>query len=62
MKSSTEDESETETNSGVEFPGESIEPILGAATNLEDDTLEDSTLVVEVSEENFPFAFKYRRG
>ena len=28
-----------EINSGVEFPGDSLEPILGAATNIADDTL-----------------------
>jgi hypothetical protein len=33
------EDSEVETNSGVEFPGESLEPLIGVATNLEDEEL-----------------------
>ena len=44
----------------VDFPGESIEPILGAATTLEDDTLDESYLVVEVkSDPDTPFVFTF---
>ena len=46
-----------ELNSGVEFPGESLEPYT-TAQNLEDDTLEDSYVIVEVREsEHLSFAF-----
>jgi hypothetical protein len=50
-------------NSGVTFPGESIEPILGAATNLEDDTLDESYLVVEIKPDpDTPFAFSFKNN
>ena len=48
-----------ELNSGVEFPGDSIEPILGAGTTIGDDTLTDSVIVIEVAHDESPFAFKY---
>ena len=44
----TDDDPETEVNSGVAFPGDSLEPLLGAATTLEDDSLEESIVTVEV--------------
>ena len=34
-----EEDENLELNSGVEFPGDSLEPILGAATNIADDNL-----------------------
>ena len=37
-----------EVNTGIEFPGESLEPYLSASTNLEDDTLENAHLVIEI--------------
>lgn len=37
-----------ETNSGVKFPGDSLEPILNLKATLKDDTLEDSVVVVEI--------------
>jgi hypothetical protein len=47
-----------EKNSGIAFPGESLEPILGAATNIGDDTLDEAVLVVEVKpNKTSPFAF-----
>lgn len=47
-----------ELNSGVEFPGESLEPYLSTGQNLENDTLEDSYVIVEVREsEHLSFAF-----
>ena len=57
-----EDDSETETNSGVAFPGESIEPLTGAATTLEDDSLEDSVVTVEVIRGNDSFAFTFKKN
>lgn len=59
MKEENED---LELNSGVEFPGESLEPILGAATNIGDDTLTDASLVVEIADNNSPFAFKFLKN
>jgi len=47
-----------EYNSGVEFPGESLEPYIMTSSNLEDDTLSDSYLVVEFREDvQLQFAF-----
>jgi len=40
---------EIENNTGIEFPGESLEAILNLPTNIGDDNLEDSELVVELS-------------
>ena len=60
MKS--EEDSETEVNSGVNFPGDSLEPLIGAATTLEDDSLEDSVITVEVIRGNDPFAFTYKKN
>lgn len=59
MKEESED---LELNSGVEFPGESLEPILGAATSIGDDTLSDSSLIVEIADRGSPFAFKFRKN
>jgi hypothetical protein len=39
-----------EYNSGVEFPGESLEPYISSSSNLEDDTLSDSHVIVEFRE------------
>ena len=48
-----------EYNSGVEFPGESIEPIL--TISLEDDILYESCLIVEVNDDPVAnrFAFQF---
>lgn len=49
-----------ETNSNVEFPGESLEPFMMTASTLEDDTLENSHLIVEIrdlSTGKFAFSF-----
>lgn len=35
-------DSDLEYNSGVEFPGESLEPYLSTSSNLEDDQLQDA--------------------
>lgn len=52
-----------EKNSGVNFPGESVEPILGAATNVGDDTLEEAYLVVEyVAKKEDKFAFSFLKN
>jgi len=49
-----------EQNSNVEFPGESLEPFLSTASTLEDDTLENSYIIVELrdtAEKGFAFRF-----
>ena len=46
----TEVEPDVEENSNVEFPGESLEPFLKTGQNLEDDTLENSYLIVELKD------------
>lgn len=57
------DDHDLEKNSGVVFPGESIEPMLGAATNIGDDTLEDAILVVEYTEsKEEAFAFQFLKN
>jgi hypothetical protein len=60
MDDSKEVNPDLEKNSGIIFPGESLEPILGAATNVGDDTLEEAILVVECvasKEDKFAFSF-----
>jgi hypothetical protein len=37
-----------EANSGVEFPGDTLEPFISTPQNLEDDTLENSVVIVEL--------------
>lgn len=39
---------EIEVNSGVEFPGETLEPFASTPQTLEDDTLEGAVVIVEV--------------
>lgn len=54
---------EYEINSGVEFPGESIEPYYSTSSNLEDDLLNEAILVVEYREsEHLSFAFNFRKN
>lgn len=53
-----ESDPELEENSGVDFPGESLEPFLKTAQTLEDDTLEAAHLVVEYKDRD-SFAFKF---
>jgi len=52
-----------EYNSGVEFPGDSLEPYYSTSSVLEDDTLNDSHVIVEFREsEHLKFAFQYRKN
>jgi len=47
-----------EINSGVEFPGESLEPYYSTSSNLEDDALNEAVVIVEYREsEHLKFAF-----
>ena len=53
-----EGEEDIEPNSGVEFPGESLEPYISTSSVLEDDTMLDGIIVVEFREsvhEKFAF-------
>lgn len=50
-----------EVNSGIEFPGESLEPFILTASTLEDDTLENSHVIVEVNDSG-SFAFKFTKN
>ena len=51
---------DVEVNSGVEFPGESLEPFISTASTLEDDTLENSHVIVEIKDvATGQFAFKF---
>ena len=55
-----QNETNLELNSGVKFPGESIEPLIGAATNLEDDTFDEGVLVIEYKlNKASDFAFQF---
>ena len=48
-----------EINSGVEFPGDSLEPFTMTASVLEDDTLENSFVIIEVKDtSSFSFSFQ----
>jgi hypothetical protein len=48
MNDESQRDPDLEVNSGVEFPGETLEPFISTSQNLEDDTLESSVVVVEV--------------
>jgi hypothetical protein len=54
-KEDTKDEN-VEENSGVDFPGESVEPFLLCGTTVNDDILDNCILAVEVKNED-KFAF-----
>lgn len=59
---STNDE-DLEYNSGVEFPGNTLEPYYATPQNLEDDTLNDAVVIVEFREkDHLKFAFQYRKN
>jgi hypothetical protein len=53
-----ESEEDIEPNSGVEFPGESLEPYISTSSILEDDNMFEGVIVVEYREsiqEKFAF-------
>jgi hypothetical protein len=54
---------EIENNSGIEFPGETLEPFTNTPQTLEDDTLEGAVVIVEVRDnKDKGFAFKFRKN
>lgn len=50
---------DVEENSGVDFPGESIEPYVGTSLNFEDKEFTTELIVVEVGTSKF--AYKYEQ-
>ncbi len=63
MSDESQKDPDLELNSGVEFPGETLEPFISTSQTLEDDTLESSVVVVEVRDNlNQGFAFKYLKN
>jgi hypothetical protein len=63
MSDESSKDPDLEINSGIEFPGETLEPFISTSQTLEDDTLEGSVVIVEVRDnsEN-TFAFKFLRN
>lgn len=52
-------EEKLEMNSGVEFPGESLEPMVGSSLTFEDKDFNQEIIVVEVATPKF--AYKYEK-
>jgi hypothetical protein len=60
---SSDTDEDIEPNSGVEFPGESLEPYISTSSVLEDDTMLDGVIVVEFRESvHEKFAFQFRKN
>jgi hypothetical protein len=56
-------DTDLENNSGIEFPGETLEPFINTSQTLEDDTLESAVVVVEVRDvPSSGFAFKFLKN
>jgi len=56
------DNEDIEENTGIEFPGDSLEPLMGQAVKMEDDILLHKVLFVEYLEkEGDRFLFKFNR-
>lgn len=54
------DNEDLELNSGVQFPGENLEPLQNVLTTLDDETLEEGVLSIEYKlnpESSFAFTF-----
>lgn len=50
-------------NSGIQFPGESIEYLLKINTNIDDDSLADGVLIVEFKmNKGDKFAFQFLKN
>jgi hypothetical protein len=52
------DDSQTETNSGVECPGMSLEPCVGTSLTLEEKEFHSQKIMVEISNPDFAFSYK----
>lgn len=57
VTASEEDQNKTEENSGVAFPGYSVEPYVGSALTINDHDFTNEVIVVEISSPRF--AYKY---
>ena len=51
------EERKSEENSGVEFPGTSLEPYVGSSLTMEDHDFDNKVVIVEISSPKF--AYKY---
>ena len=51
------EERKSEENSGVEFPGSSLEPYVGSSLTMEDHDFQNEVVIIEISSPKF--AFKY---
>jgi hypothetical protein len=62
MPESQENNEEIEINSCVQFPGQSIEPLLGSALRIQQLTLSESQMIVvefkESKEDKFSFQYQ----
>mmetsp|Transcript_23219 Transcript_23219/g.17654 ORF Transcript_23219/g.17654 Transcript_23219/m.17654 type:complete len:183 (+) Transcript_23219:518-1066(+) len=62
-KLSEQNNPDLEINSGVEFPGDSVEPLIGTSTVMEDETFEEAKLVIEFRlNPNSGFAFAFLKN
>ena len=52
------EESKSETNSGVSFPGESIEPYVGSILTIEEFEFMNKVVVVEIGSPNFAYQYE----
>ena len=49
---------DVEENSGVEFPGETLEPLVGSLLTFESKKPEDTLIICEIGIRNFQYKFK----
>ena len=49
-----------EENSGVEFPGQSLEPYVGSSITLTDHDFSSEVVLVEVKREKFAYKYEHR--
>lgn len=55
---STETTPEVEENTGIDCPGESLEPYMGTLMTLEDKNFSDEAILVEIADPNFVFRYQ----
>ena len=51
------EERKSEENSGIEFPGSSLEPYVGSSLTMEDHDFNNEVVIIEISSPKF--AYKY---
>ena len=47
-----------EENSGVEFPGESLEPYVGSSLTFDDVEFNNEVVLIELASPNFAYRYK----